>query len=349
MAGRRENGSDDIVRRVVETGSGVVGAAVGAAVAGPFGLITGAALPGVVGAGLDALLSRRSVHRRGMVEEMLRLSIEAAEVSVDEFVASVERDLATERLTSAAIEAAAESSYTERLQAIARSLAAGLSARGRSDVDHQLLTIEALRDLEPVHVWLLDKVVQWEPLTGGILDGTTDPYGESASTGVDGPKPGSGLRTAWTRPLLELNFARRHPAALFDATYGTLTRHGLISEEGVARVLQVLAERLEDDRRTRRLPDLNVTVAETLFGRELHRALIDAQAVDVVDPGELDLDPERRGFRTLRPSAKLEKYAEQLRIRKSDARAYDAQRGTLEEHRGSGYHIVTMRDEELDY
>jgi hypothetical protein len=349
VVGERENGSDDIVRRVVETGSGVMGAAIGAAVAGPFGLIAGAALPGVVGAGVDVLLSRRAVHRRGMVKEMLRLSVEASELGADEFVASVERDLATERLTSAAIEAAAESSCAERLQAIARSLAAGLTAQGRSEVDHQLLTIEALRDLEPVHVWLLDRVVQWEPLTGGILDGTTDPYGESASVGVDGPKPGSGLRTAWTRPLLDLNFARHHPAALFDATYGTLFRHGLIAEEGVARVLQALAERFENDRRISRLPDLNVTVSETLFGRELHRALVDAQAIYEVDPGELDIDPERRGFRNLRLSAKLEKYSEHLRIRKSDARAYDAQRGTHEEQRLSFYHIVTMPDEDLDY
>lgn len=283
---------------------------------------------------------------------MVRLSVAAAEVSVDEFVGRVERDLATERLTSAAIEAAAESSYSARLQAIADALAAGLSAEGRPEVDHQLLTIEALRDMEPVHVWMLDKIIQWEPLKNGILNSSKGPHGESASVGLRASTAWGATtpRTPWTREHLEANFARHQPAALFDAAYGTLNRHGLIAQEGVGRALRALTDRVErSDHRSQTLDDIDLAVAETAFGREVHTTLLKANAIEEVEVGELDLDSDLRGFRSLRPSAKLEKYARELRMPLSDARAFDKSRGAPEAHHGSGYHVVTQDDDELDY
>jgi hypothetical protein len=136
---------------------------------------------------------------------------------------------------------------------------------------------------------------------------------------------------------------------LFGAADGTLTRHGLIAEEGVARVLQVLAERFDGNRHDRRLPALDLTVTETLFGREVHRPLIDAEAIEEVEPGGLDLNPALRGFRTLRPSATLESTPSSCGfVRRTPARTtrpMSHSRTTL----SSGHQIVTQKDEELDY
>jgi hypothetical protein len=110
-SGPDEGRGDAALRRVAEIGSGVVGAAVGSVIAGPEGALVGGAVPGAISVGVEGILARRARVRREAAAKMLDLSLEAAAVCVDDFVHSVERSLASERLTSAAIEASTEVSF----------------------------------------------------------------------------------------------------------------------------------------------------------------------------------------------------------------------------------------------
>ncbi len=295
---------------------------------------------------LDTLLSRRSHVRRESIATMLELSIEAAEVSFEDFIASVERDLGTERLTSAAIEASAETSFEPKLRSIADSLAEGLTAEGRSSVDLELLVIDALRALEPVHVWLLDRLVQWEPSIGGVLNGSTGPFGEAASVGIHAADAWDSAvpRKPWTIATLRSNFTRHQPPALFDAVLGTLIRHGIAVEvDRTEDLLQAIRTEVTGKARVQ-AQDLGSVVRVSEFGVDIHTRLLRAGAVEETQPGELDLDASLRGHRGLRYSAKISKYADALKIPLADALALEA----LPKGRSGGYQIPTRSDPSPD-
>lgn len=289
----------------------VAGAVVGASLAGPAGAAVGGALPTVLKATVDSVLRRRAQTRAANAETMMRLAITAAEVPAEEFLRRIERDLGSERLTSAALEAAVETSYATKLTAIARSLATGLTADGRPEVDEQLLIIDALREMEPAHVWLLDRVVRWEPLTGSIISGASPPYGEAISIAI-GNKPS---RRRWTShkpwPLGELRagYARHKTPASFDPVLGALVRRGILS----------VGDRVPDSSASGGAADQVVEV--TGFGLQVHALLLDSEALEPLDEGELDITASAawatRGF----PGwAKLETYAKVLGMSDEEAR-----------------------------
>lgn len=199
----------------------------------------------------------------------MALAVEAAEVPVEDFVASARRDAASRRLTSAAIEAAADTSYVEKLGAIADSLARGLTADGRPDVDQELLVIDALGEMEPSHVWLLDRVARWAPLTGSIIAGEQPPHGEAISVvPEDQTDPLRHVdRARWARGELSAGFARHKRAAIFEPVLQSFLRLGVLVIEPSA---------LNDDRRE----DVGTPILTTEFGLDVHSRLLSSGAVD---------------------------------------------------------------------
>jgi hypothetical protein len=119
--------------------------------------------------------------------------------------------------------------------------------------------------MEPVHVWLLDRLVQWEPPLGEILDSSQGRFGEAASVGTHASEEwGAGVpRKPWT-------------------------------------------------------------------------------------PAELNLDATLKGFRSLRPSAKLTKHASELRMPLAEAVAFDEASRKHAGDRNWGYQVATRNDDELD-
>jgi hypothetical protein len=251
---------------------------------------------------------------------MLALSIDAADVGPEQFVSMVEKDLATERLTSAAIEAATEASYAEKLAAVARSLASGLSAEGRPDVDREILVIEALRDMEPVHVWLLDRLVQWQPLTGSLLNGSSGPHGEAIALGPAFTPTSETRRTPWTRSELAAGFNRHQNHAVFEPALGALLRHGLVVEDATE-PLQALSS---SSRFPHRDSDLQVHVEPSAFGLDVHALLLSSEAIQEVELGHLDVDGAARGARFLPGWAQLTPHAAALGMSVADAQALEA-------------------------
>lgn len=133
-----------------------MGAAVGAAVGGPVGGIIGAAatppLVDLVGRAWDELRGRRE---RNVVAVVGGASGHTG-LTPDDFIDVALNDANLSRLLHGALRAAAETLDRQKIEALARCLANGVTDDAR--VDKEGLIIRALSDLDPVHIRVLAKL-----------------------------------------------------------------------------------------------------------------------------------------------------------------------------------------------
>lgn len=308
----------------------------GAVVSGRVASTAGAAVQGVTRTGLEAtveaIIRRRSHTRAANAAAMMRFAIAWSGLSGDEFVRRVELDLASERLTSAAIEASVDASSSEKLSAIARSLTAGLITDGRPGVDEQLLTIGALHEMESSHAWLLDRVVRWEPLPNSIIKGAVPPYGEAISIATSNISSRRRWTTSphWTIEELRAGYTRHKTATSFDPVFGALVRRGILN----------VRDHFAASARSNEASDH--VVRATGFGRRMHSLLVESQALDHLDEGELDIaSADAWAYRGIPGWAKLEKYASVLGL--SDSEAHHMAAFAAHGVESTGFRIETNR------
>jgi hypothetical protein len=224
----------------------VAAAAAGAAafyMPGPGVAAAAAAAPGVVQLVFEHLSLRRVRIASSVVED----AAAAVQMTVEELVARLEQSDLHGELAAKVLIAAQDSGCEERLRALSRSLALGLTADDVAGVSRELLYVRALADLDSPHVLVLSLFLKsWEEL--GLSDYDT--------------LPPDGLS------LAELGTCTGLGVTL-DPVMGVLLRNGLLEEIQVA----TLATSLHDDPPETR-------VRQTVFGSEL---LDRMQAIGEVD------------------------------------------------------------------
>lgn len=182
-----------------------LGALAGAGIGGPEGAVVGA----VAADPLVRLAGRAWDELRGRREESVAVLIQQTADNLDEDpIVMVEQALASEqgsRLLQEALQVAASTLQRQKIDALARALAIGLD--DGTKVDEESLVIRALADLEPVHVFVMDKL---------------DERGRHGLTA-------SAIRSAMAPdPFEDPNF--RTSFDVTAALLAVLQRHGLVAE-----------------------------------------------------------------------------------------------------------------------
>lgn len=189
---------DEARRLVARTAVEVGTAALGLAVAGPAGALVAAA----VKPALELVAVRES---RGMrhIEQLLEAVTEATGLSQEEFAAWAKSTDGRLMLATSAIQAAYNTVYDRKVAALAAVLSKNLADDAQLDLGN--LAVNALADLEPVHVRVLHAFLGGMPL----------PQRDDVR-----PQPGD-----VTQSQLEQGFP--HLVAGLTPIIATLVRHGL--------------------------------------------------------------------------------------------------------------------------
>ena len=143
-------------RAVAETAAAVVQTAVTAALTaelGPFAVPAGAAAGAVVKE--VPLLGQLLADRRRSATDMMERAVVYAGVTPEEFVDALAADPKHRYLLRRAIHAGSDSASDEKTRILAAALAAGAIATDDAVVDESVLVIDAVTQLESVHLRVL--------------------------------------------------------------------------------------------------------------------------------------------------------------------------------------------------
>lgn len=143
----------------------LAGGAIGYAAGGPGGGLAGATTP------LLALILQKTVNaiyrdRSHRVETMFETAAETAGLSHEEMAERASESEQTRFLTEKAIQAAGDTIWPEAVRAIGRAYAAGLLAKDKPMMDIRQRVLGIMKDLDELHVRLLELLVRYEPEAG---------------------------------------------------------------------------------------------------------------------------------------------------------------------------------------
>jgi hypothetical protein len=197
------HGWDDATENAI---AGALGALAGTTAGGSLAAIVGAAgaAPLVVRAlarFLEVAIPRKWSNAGAVLDVAAVTAERSAEQLVDDALADPKRTL----LLAAAIDAATRTAMREKLAALGRAVAAGITATDDAEVDLEALVIAALHDIEIPHVEIVRML------------GTEDTYGDR-----DRPH----IPHAWS--LYEIEKRQPRMGAALEPVLQTLVRHGLL-------------------------------------------------------------------------------------------------------------------------
>jgi hypothetical protein len=193
------------------------GAATGMVFAGPPGAMAGAALAPALQALINYLGSRFERARR----KAARVLAEAAarnEVTEDELIEVAERSSQKTELVAEAVLAAARATTEEKLDALAISLADGIAGDDYAAAQERLV-VEALSDLEPIHIDVMTCLVTKPPMYE-----SDDEWREAMR---DRPRGAYGWLPS------EVTIEIQQAAPVIEPILATLERHGLVLDTAV--------------------------------------------------------------------------------------------------------------------
>jgi hypothetical protein len=203
-----------------------LGAVVGAAVAGPIGLIGGAALAPLLEPMAAHIWEELGAAGRRRAGQVLSAAVDAG-VSPDELLDRINASDRTQLLAGYALAAAARTAWQDKVRTLGRSLAAGLLAEDDANIDTEQIIIAAIADIEGPHLTLLDLLTCYEPVyvqdsRHSRLDIPTYSYKHSADrTWAVGNR-------YWD--VTNIRNAHTQLGSALPSLLGTLQRHGLAAE-----------------------------------------------------------------------------------------------------------------------
>ena len=240
-----ERDDDERLEGNVEAISNAMGALIGTGIAGPLG--------GVIGAGLGSKLKRLVIGVGAELSESVRKrqtdvlfwAIREG-IPVDEMEARINASKRTELLTGIALDAAARTTWEDKVRTLGRSLASGLLAEDDATIDTEQMIIAAIADIEAPQLAMLELLVAWrpgrnvaEPLVSGPLDLPADSHWRPADDLWD---------VAWREwSRVQIAYARPRLAPLAPSLLGTLQRHGLAAQDArTGEAIEKYARAFED-------------------------------------------------------------------------------------------------------
>lgn len=145
----------------------VAGPAIGFAFGGPIGAASGALVPFVER--LIKLSHRELSAQESCSVAMWTIAAQAAGLSPDELLDTVETNENMTHLGYTAADAAKRSRYPARIVALGRVLAAGIGATDDAELDHWQLMIDALAEVDRPHLVVLSRFANIEGVESPVF------------------------------------------------------------------------------------------------------------------------------------------------------------------------------------
>lgn len=200
-----------------------LGAAAGGVIAGPVGVIAGAALGPMLEPLVQGAWAEISASARQRQTDVLFSAIHAG-VPIEEMEERINASERTKLLTGLALSAAGRTAWEDKVRTLGRSLAAGLLAEDNVKIDTEQMIIAAIADIEAPHLAMLELLVAYIPSFSSLtileVPKTSQRAGPDGDWGVAGRN---------FRPSAFDSF-RPNLAPLAPSLLGTLQRHGLATQ-----------------------------------------------------------------------------------------------------------------------
>jgi hypothetical protein len=249
--GDRSGKSGDIARRVV-AGVAVTGVA---SLLGHHTDILAAGITPITEVGAGRFLaewSRTSASK--LWRDKLRRAQSAVDAACDEggiteeqLAALADENEETRQMTEDVLNAASSSTWPPHVRALGRLLVKGLLAEGADKVLYQNHALPAMKEMNRLHVSMLDLVVNYGPPPAGSEESEPVPY--KPNPNVPEGSFNTGNRT-WT--IHQITTARPELVSIHIALTGMLIRHGLIFQRDKTREALSQLARLTENRANQR-------------------------------------------------------------------------------------------------
>lgn len=221
MASEETERRQDRHQRALAAG---LGAGAGAIVAGPVGVIAGAALGPLLEPLAALVWTELTATGQRCTGEALASACEAG-IQPDELPSRINASERTQLLTGYALAAATRTTWQGKLRTLGRSLAAGLLAEDDAQIDIEQMIIAAIADIEGPQLSLLNLLVSYEPriVCDQVQDELLDIPAYSQGLSRNGGWEVGGR--VWS--VRQMGEARRRLVPVLSSLLGTMQRHGL--------------------------------------------------------------------------------------------------------------------------
>ena len=155
---KRKNDSERL-QLAIGAGSSVAGASVGMLVAGPVGLLLGAAAPSALSAAFNFIGTKLNERRDRNVATLIALAAKFAELSVDDLGERLDSNPQKSEIFVRAIKAAQDSAILPDLVALAMALSNTAISDNALDLHAEASFVRAIEQLDSAHVQMLNRFV----------------------------------------------------------------------------------------------------------------------------------------------------------------------------------------------
>lgn len=197
------------------------GAAIGAIIAGPAGVVVGAAMAPLLEPWAVRLWEELSADGRRRADEALAAACEALDCEPDELGERMMESERTRLQAGIAVSAAAKTVWPAKVRVLGRALASDLLAEDEATVDTEMLILAAMAEIEAPDLSLLELLgCRVPPQVVGQAEIAHPRLNEH---GIFLPRHG------WTQVEVGLYRARLKP--VLPSLLGPLQRHGMIMQD----------------------------------------------------------------------------------------------------------------------